>query len=165
MLFPEIRIKNIIEIRSMDTLTPEDVLAVPALLQGLIYDETVFGRLESMLMDLSETEFPWYQQVAARDGLEGEVNRVKHKNLAVKMMEMALESMNLSEGCRLSVFFDRYTRHGISPADRVLERFFAADENPWKWFQIELDAEEEKQNSFINYPCKHSENLISWISN
>jgi hypothetical protein len=63
------------------------------------------------------------------------------------------------------VFFDRYTRHGISPADRVLERFFAADENPWKWFQIELDAEEEKQNSFINYPCKHSENLISWISN
>ena len=162
MLFPEIRIKNIIEIRSMDTLTPEDVLAVPALLQALIYDETVFGRLESMLMDLPETEFPWYQQVAARDGLEGEVNRVKFRKFAVKLMEMALESMNLSEGCRLSVFFDRYTRHGISPADRVLERFYAADENPWKWFQIELEAEEEKQNSFINYPCKHSENLISY---
>ena len=96
MLFPEIRIKNIIEVRSMDTLSPDDVLAVHSLLKSLIYDESVFCKLETILMDLPEEEFPWYQQVAARDGLEGHVNRVNFKNLGVQLLEMALESLTLS---------------------------------------------------------------------
>ena len=164
MLFPEIRIKNIIEIRSIDTLNPEYVLAVPALLQALIYDETVFGKLESMMMDLPENEFPWYQQVAARDGLAGQVNQVNFSHFAKKLMEMALESLTLSEGCRLALFFDRYTRHGLSPADLVLERFYSADENPLKWIHKELQSDEEKQISFINFSCDVDENPTSWVS-
>ena len=164
MLFPEIRIKNIIEIRSIDTLNPEYVLAVPALLQALIYDETVFGKLESIMMDLPENEFPWYQQVAARDGLAGQVNQVNFSHFAKKLMEMALESLTLSEGCRLALFFDRYTRHGFSPADLVLERYYSADENPLKWIHKELQSDEEKQSSFINFPCDVDENPTSWVS-
>ena len=164
MLFPEIRIKNIIEIRSIDTLNPEYVLAVPALLQALIYDESVFGKLESMMMDLPENEFPWYQQVAARDGLAGQVNQINFSHFAKKLMEMALESLTLSEGCRLALFFDRYTRHGLSPADLVLERFYSADENPLKWIHKELQSDEEKQSSFINFPCDVDEHPTSWVS-
>ena len=52
MLFPEVRIKNIIEIRSMDTLSPDDVLAVHSLLKSLIYDESVFSRLETLLPEI-----------------------------------------------------------------------------------------------------------------
>ena len=164
MLFPEIRIKNIIEIRSIDAINPEYVLAVPALLQALIYDETVFGKLESILMDLPENEFPWYQQVAARDGLAGQVNQVNFSHFAKKLMEMALESLTLSEGCRLALFFDRYTRHGLSPADLVLERFYSADENPLKWIHKELQSDEEKQSTFINFPCDVDEHPNSLVS-
>ena len=165
MLFPEIRIKNIIEIRSIDAINPEYVLAVPALLQALIYDETVFGKLESILMDLPENEFPWYQQVAARDGLAGQVNQVNFSKFCKNLVEMALENLNLSEGCALALFFDDYTRHGISPADLVLDRYFSTDKNSLKWINEELRSDEAKQSSFINFPCDFNEKSISLVQN
>lgn len=153
MLFPEIRIKNIIEIRSMDTLNPDDVLAVPNFLKTLIYDESVFEKIETMLMDLPNEEFQWYQQVAARDGLEGKVNNVDFKKLAITLMEKALESTPPEEICRLRNFFDLYTRHGLSPADLVIDRFYKAGEDPHDWIQSELRFSEDKESSFIDYPC------------
>ena len=165
MLFPEIRIKNIIEIRSIDAINPEYVLAVPALLQALIYDETVFGKLESILMDLPENEFPWYQQVATRDGLAGQVNQVNFSKFCKNLVEMALENLNLSEGCALALFFDNYIRHGISPADLVLDRYFSKDKNALKWIDEELKSDEAKQSSFINFPCDFHEKSISIVQN
>jgi len=163
MLFPEVRIKNIIEIRSIDAINPEYVLAVPALLQALIYDETAFGKLESILMDLPENEFPWYQQVAARDGLAGQVNQVNFSKFCKNLVEMALEYLNLSEGCALALFFDNYTRHGLSPADLVLDRYYSADKNALKWINEELKSDEAKQSSFINFPCDFHEKSISRV--
>ena len=165
MLFPEVRIKNIIEIRSIDAINPEYVLAVPALLQALIYDQTAFGKLESILMDLPENEFPWYQQVAVRDGLSGQVNKVNFSKFCKNLVEMALENLNLSEGCALALFFDDYTRHGISPADLVLDRYFSIDKNALKWINEELRSDEAKQSSFINLPCDFHEKSISLVQN
>ena len=165
MLFPEVRIKNIIEVRSMDTLSPDDVLAVHSLLKSLIYDESVFGRLETLLMNLPEEEFPWYQQVAARDGLEGRVNGVNFRDIGINLLELALESLTPVEACRLSVFFDRYTRHGLSPADLVLERYYSAGEDPQKWIQVELEATREKESTFLNFPCQFPENPVNFRAN
>ena len=104
MLFPEIRIKNIIEIRSMDTLPPDEVLAIHSMLKSLIYEEHIFEKLETILMDLPEEEFTWYQQVAARDGLEGQVNQVDFSKMGINLIELALEGLSLQEGCRLNIF-------------------------------------------------------------
>ena len=149
----------------MDTLSPDDVLAVHSLLKSLIYDESVFGRLETLLMNLPEEEFPWYQQVAARDGLEGRVNGVNFRDIGINLLELALESLTPVEACRLSVFFDRYTRHGLSPADLVLERFYAAGEDTQKWIQMELETSREKEFTFLNFPCQFPETPLNSCTN
>ena len=78
---------------------------------------------------------------------------------------MALENLNLSEGCALALFFDDYTRHGISPADLVLDRYFSTDKNALKWIDEELRSDEAKQSSFINFPCDFHEKSISLVQN
>ena len=105
MLFPDVRINNIIEIRSIDAINPEYVLAVPALLQALIYDETAFGKLESILMDLPENEFPWYQQVAARDGLAGQVNQVNFSKFCKNLVASAQPSDKFKFSSAISTRF------------------------------------------------------------
>lgn len=154
MLFPEMRIKSIIEVRAIDTLPPTDVMAVPSLLKALIYDESVFARLETLLMDLPEEEFPWYQQIAARDGMAGKVNRVDFAKIGRTLVEMALGSLELMESGWLQSYFDKYTRQGQSPADLVLERFYEAGENPMKWLNEELAATGEDESALLDYNCK-----------
>ena len=100
-----------------------------------------------------------------REQTTGKVNRVNFKEMGIRLMELALESLNLEEGCRLSVFFDRYTRHGLSPADAVLERYYAAGEDPLKRIQAELEASREKESTFLNYPCEFPEYYINMYSN
>ena len=78
---------------------------------------------------------------------------------------MALENLNLSEGCALALFFDDYTRHGISPADLVLDRYFSTDKNSLKWIDEELRSDEAKQSSFINLPCDFHEKSFSLVQN
>ena len=41
---------------------------------------------------------------------------------------------------------------------------YSADENPLKWIHKELQSDEEKQSSFINFPCDVDENPTSWVS-
>ena len=138
MLFPEVRIKRIMELRCMDTQQPQDVMAVPALLQALTYNESVLTELEGFLMDIPAELFPELRKTACKDGLAGEVGQVRFNKLAIKIMESALSHMDSGNQANwLEPFFDRYTKQGLSPADLVLERYYSADSFD-SWLSQEL---------------------------
>ena len=103
--------------------------------------------------------------IADIDILVGDRVVVDFRDLGVQLLEMALESLTPVEACRLSVFFDRYTRHGLSPADIVLERYYFADEGPQKWIQMELEASREKECTFLNFPCQFPEIPVDSCTN
>ena len=128
MLFPEVRIKRIIELRCMDTQQPQDVMAVPALLQALAYNESVLTELEGFLMDIPVELFPELRKAACKEGLTGEVGPVIFNKFAIKIMESALSHMDsVNQANWLEPFFDRYTKQGLSPADLVIKRFHSAE--------------------------------------
>ena len=74
MLFPDIRIKNILEVRVIDSLNPKYSMAVPALIGTLIYNESVFSKIQSKLMDLPLEEYIFYKKAVAKEALHAEVN-------------------------------------------------------------------------------------------
>ena len=75
MLFPDIRIKNILEVRVVDSVPPKYTMAIPALIGTLLYNESAFSSAQSLLMDLPQDEFQLYKKAAAKDALQAEVNQ------------------------------------------------------------------------------------------
>ena len=76
MLFPDIRIKNILETRVVDSLHPQYALAFPALIGALIYNDNAFSSVQSMLMDFPEEEFCSYKLAVAQNTLHSVVNQL-----------------------------------------------------------------------------------------
>ncbi|MCP4870939.1 MAG: glutamate--cysteine ligase [Proteobacteria bacterium] len=70
-VFPEVRVKNFIEIRGADNSPLPHALGLVALWKGLLYDPEALGQAEEVaaLLPLSDREALW--EVAARDALAG----------------------------------------------------------------------------------------------
>ncbi len=133
MLFPDIRIKNILEIRVVDSISPQYALAVPALIGALLYHEHAFSSVQSMLMDFPDEEFQLYKMAVAKDALHAEVNRTNFAKTGRILMETALEELGSDEEKWLMPYFDKYTKEGRTPADETLDDFRNCGENPEKW--------------------------------
>ncbi len=133
MLFPDIRIKNILEIRVVDSLHPKYALAFPALIGALLYDENAFSSVQSMLMDFPEEEFVSYKLAVAKDALHADVNRTNFARAGLRLMETALREIGSDEEKWLLPYFENYTKKGLTPADETLENFRNCEEDPNKW--------------------------------
>jgi len=138
MLFPDIRIKNILEVRVVDSVIPEYSLAVPALIGALLYNESVFSSVQTTLMDLPQEEFKIYKKAVAKDALHSEVNRTNFAKTGRLIVEKALEGLGSAEENWLLPFFEQYTKDGLTPADETLELFRKCGENPERWLSTVL---------------------------
>jgi glutamate--cysteine ligase len=125
-LFPEVRPRGHLELRSCDALPARWCAAPLALTAGILYDHSSLRAAD----DLLGVPQPTLLEVAGRDGLhDPDLART-----AVDLCEIALS------GCRrlgpgyfhpadlelATAFFDRYTRRGRAPADDIMENALAA---------------------------------------
>lgn len=125
-LFPEVRPRGHLELRSADTLPHRWFAAPLALTAGLVYDQ---GALQAGI-DLLGDPDPTLLEVAGREGLHnGDL-----ASTASDLVEIALA------GCRslgpayfhpadleqATEYFAQYTRQGRSPADDIMEDALAA---------------------------------------
>ncbi len=139
MVFPDVRIKHIIEVRSTDALLPDDSIAIPALLKALVYYEDVFEKVYSILMDLPSEDFIIYREAAAKEGLHAHVNRVSFTKIVRQIFELALNSLGTENEAWLLPYFDKYTKEGQTPADHILHDFTSkANGDIWKWADLYL---------------------------
>jgi len=138
MLFPDIRIKNILEVRVIDSLSPKFSMAIPALIGALIYDESVFSTIQSILMNLPIEDYATYKKAVAKEALNAEVNRTNFKKICILIVEKALEGLGSEEEDWLIPFFENFTKEGISPANKTLEIFKDCKQNPNIWLEKTL---------------------------
>lgn len=126
LLYPEVRPKGFLEIRTADAL-PRKWQLVPAFFYtGILYSEEILGETLELLLPLrSEINTLWK---AASFGFESETI---HK-FSLKLMELALEGLGkLPEGFsgqesqnNLHSFFEKYTLQGKTMADESILKFF-----------------------------------------
>ncbi len=139
MLFPDIRLKNILEVRVFDSLPPQWAIAIPALLKGLVYEESGIAAAESLLLDLPADAYPLLREVAARDALQGTVGSLSLEAIGKRLVEIALEALGSADEEWLLPYFEQFTKDGRVPAEGVLERF-AASATPADWLEAEWRA-------------------------
>ena len=125
-LFPEVRPRGHLELRSADSIAPHRYAAPLALTAGILYDPAALRAT----VDLLGTPDLGLLERAGRCGLHDPAIA----RMAADLFEVALQ------GCRglgpryfhpsdleqATAFFERYTRRGRSPADDMLEAAIAA---------------------------------------
>jgi glutamate--cysteine ligase len=109
-LFPWVRLKQYIEIRAFDMCCPNLQSALVALIKGLFYDEQALTELEALLGSFDQSLTTRLLQQAGQEGLDGEVDTIRIRSLAEKMVEIAsggLSRQAPTEAAMLTPLTDR----------------------------------------------------------
>ncbi len=122
-LFPEVRIKKVLEIRAADCVDAAMTGALAALMRGLLYDATALGELETALPKLRLPAHLQLHGLAQREGLAGKHAGRSLGALATEVVEIAqrgLMRLDPADAPLLQPLAD-VAKSGKSPAHRVLE--------------------------------------------
>ena len=99
-VFPEARLKNIIELRMADMGSTLMICALAAISRGLFYDETALKNAEALLRGLKPESYPELQEEAARIGLRAEANGRPLREWLTELISLAasgLERLNAQD--------------------------------------------------------------------
>jgi glutamate--cysteine ligase len=103
-LFPEVRLKGYIELRSADSQPPERMLALPALVKGVFYTEDCLLAAWDLVKRWS-----WEERVSLWQGVHREALLARHRG--IRVLELARELYAIAEeGLRRQGALDREGR-------------------------------------------------------
>jgi len=130
-LFPEVRIKRYMEVRSADSQSPELMPALAALIKGLLYDSDCLQASWDLIKGLSWDERMELYHDSHRYALAARVGRFSAGDLAKELIQIALEGLRrqatLNENGDDETIYLKPLRdllsQGKCPADLVLEKW------------------------------------------
>jgi len=122
-LFPEVRIKRVMEVRGADAVSMAMTAGLPALWRGLLYDDASLDAALGLVPRLSFTEHLAFHEEAQRNGLRGKLGRTSIAALSLEMVRLAragLRHLDPEDAPLLDALEER-ARSGRSPAEDVLD--------------------------------------------
>jgi glutamate--cysteine ligase len=88
-LFPEVRLKRYLEVRSADSQPPHMMLALPALLKGILYEPDSLQGAWDLVRSWSWEERLHVYDAAHREGLHARIRRITLAELARELVSIA----------------------------------------------------------------------------
>jgi glutamate--cysteine ligase len=130
-IFTEVRLKKYVEVRTADSQPPALMLALPALLKGILYDNDCTEAAWDLVKRWSYAERLELTAMAIKAGLEARAGRVTFKELALELLNIGssglIRQRALNErGEDESIYLLRLTdlvHGGHSPASLTIEHW------------------------------------------
>jgi glutamate--cysteine ligase len=130
-LFPETRLKTYIEIRSVDSQPPERMLALPALVKGVFYDDDCMLGAWDLVRSWSWSERLEAYVAAQQEALLARVRGIRLLDLArelsaIARVGLARQDVRNARGENETIYLDALDRQlalGRSPAHDIRERW------------------------------------------
>lgn len=130
-LFPDVRLKQYIEMRGADGGPWARICALPALWVGLMYDEPVLAEAEALVMNMSTQERASIRQDVPVHGLNapyrgGTVRDLARQMVALARKGLAARALVNATGNDETIFLsalEEVVETGKTPADVLLERY------------------------------------------
>jgi glutamate--cysteine ligase len=130
-LFPEVRLKRYLEVRSADSQPPEMMLALPALMKGILYEPDSLEGAWDLVRRWSWEERVAVYRAAHREGLRAKVRGILLAELARELIVIASAGLRRQNhtnerGEDESVYIERLTelvREGKSLGRLLAERW------------------------------------------
>ena len=135
-VFPEVRMKRVIETRGVDAVPGAQVCALPAFWKGLLYDDEALSAGLDRLARWSFADVDALHAAVARDGLRAKapdapVLEVARELLAISRRGLARAAARNERGQDETLYLEPLTRiveRGASPAAQLLDAW----NGPWK---------------------------------
>ena len=117
-LFPEVRLKQLIELRSADCVAAPQTGALVALARGLLYDAGARAELSACLPAWSKAKHLEWHHAAQVHGLQGEANGVPLLPKAREVVAIAARGLKRIDAADLPVLapLEEVARSGRSPS-------------------------------------------------
>lgn len=130
-LFPETRMKRYIELRSVDSQSPELMLSLPALAKGIFYEADCRLAAWDLVKQWRVADLVDLYAQAHRAGLRARAGRVPFRDLAMELLAIARSGLERhavrnGRGDDESVYLERLTElnsRGLCPADLVIDKW------------------------------------------
>lgn len=139
-LFPEVRIKKVLEIRAADCNGAAMTGALGALMRGALYDDTALGELSSLMPPLSPVEHRALHAATQKEGLQAKLGAGTVADYAREFVDIAARGLQRIDPLDLPVLAPllEVAASGHSPAVKV-EAAFKRESDPAKFLsQFEL---------------------------
>src|SRR5215471_13590999 len=122
-LFPEVRLKKVIELRGADCVRLELTGGLAAMWRGLLYAPTALSEAERLLPAFSYQQHVELAEVARKEGLRGTFRGLRLADLAKAVVEIAREGLRRLDPMDEPLLepLRELASHGRSPAEDVLE--------------------------------------------
>lgn len=135
-LFPDVRLKQYLELRGADCGNAESILALPSFWTGLLYDETARNAAWAMVADWTDAERRHLHESVPRQGLhlpfrDGKVLDIAHKAVTLAQQGLRRRAIRLHGGADETRYLDglfMITESGVSYADELVARL----EHKWE---------------------------------
>ena len=88
-VFPDVRLRNYIEIRNCDSQRSDLILALPALIKGIMYNEDALNQAWDLVKDFNWDELEEMRHSIPKFGLETNVKGIKVSDLAKELINVA----------------------------------------------------------------------------
>lgn len=126
--FPEIRLKNYLELRNCDCQRKDLILALPALWKGLLYNEAAIEATWSLVKTFKWEEVQELRNAVPKLALDAEIKNKKISYFAKELIKISMNSLDvqakekniLSESIYLEPL-KRLVDKSMTPADQILE--------------------------------------------
>jgi glutamate--cysteine ligase len=92
-LFPEVRLKRIIEVRGADAVPRDLICALPALWKGILYDDDALDAAWQLVSGYSHAEREAAQLAVAREGLGASIAQLPVLELAREIVEISAKGL------------------------------------------------------------------------
>lgn len=92
-LFPDVRLKHTLELRTVDSVPAEASFALPALVAGLLYDKDTLAAADELVGTLDAVELFGARERVAREGLAAKLESCSLRELGKKFVALAEQGL------------------------------------------------------------------------
>ncbi len=125
LYFPEVRMRNFIEIRNHDCVGGDLRYAILAIYKGLMYSKTAMQECEELFKHLQYKDFAELRYNVPKNTLQSNVKKAQVLDYAKEIISIAEKSLK-EMGTGEDIFIDaikEYTYDGITPADVIIKNW------------------------------------------
>jgi glutamate--cysteine ligase len=130
-IFPEVRLKQFLEMRGSDTVPWDELCAFPAFWVGLLYDENALAACEDIIRDWSAEDRQALREAVPVQGFEATIKGRTVRDIIAECLAIARATLNgrarlNGHGENETVFLqrlDEMVRKGENHADRLISLY------------------------------------------
>ena len=125
LYFPEVRLRNFIEIRNHDCVGKDMIYAVLAIYKGILYNDSAMDEIEELFSGFSYKDFAELRYNVPKNALGAEICKIRAGEIAKEILYIAEKSLIEMNTCEEKFLepVKELTFAGLCPADIILRNW------------------------------------------